>query len=447
MPVIGHKGLRRNDITALLLIGLVSLAPIPLGSNRPGLWVITDVLVFAIFLAQAVMRVFDTDDRSRFLPRNRLLIILFIIIAIWHAIQVLPLGAILAGPDTGLAGFGETISLVPGQTVLMGLNFLAYGVVFILAYQIGQRPDRTFRLFSWTGYMIGAFALYALYNFAVEDNALLGLPRQFYVGDAAGTFVNRNSFATFLGLGLVLNAGLVGEAVFGALAEGRRPALQTALLHALTAAVLLAGLLATHSRMGLFAGLIGAVTCWVLMMARSGMGGRIKVAGIAPVVLGLAVIAALYGQGLFERLGSSQTDFDVRANLYGQVWELIWERPWSGFGAGAFEAAFPLVHHLPVSPDLLWDKAHNTYLTLFAELGLVVGALPVLIFVILAVRFARALSNGPVARLGAAVGLGVLIQVGVHSLVDFSLEIHAVALLFVFLMGIGTAATGKGHRP
>ncbi len=447
MPMMGSKGLRRNDITALLLIGLVSLAPIPLASNRPGLWAITDMLVFAIFLAQAVMRVFDTDDRSRFLPRNRVIIILFIITSIWHAIQVLPLGAILPGPESGLAGFGETISLVPGQTVLMGLNFLAYGVVFILAYQIGQRPDRTLRLFSWTGYMIGAFAFYALYNFAVDNNALLGLPRQFYVGDAAGTFVNRNSFATFLGAGLVLNTGLVGEAIFGALSERRRPALQTALLHALIAAVLLAGLLATHSRMGLFAGLVGAVTCWLLMMVRSGIGWRIKAAGVAPVVVGLAVIAALYGHGLFERLGSSQTDFDVRASLYGQVWQLVLERPWLGFGAGAFEAAFPLVHHLPVSPDLLWDKAHNTYLTLVAELGLVVGALPVLIFLVLAVRFARALSTGPVARLGAGIGLGVLVQVGVHSLVDFSLEIHAVALLFVFLMGIGTAATGKGHRP
>ncbi len=440
MAIIGSS-LRRNDIMALLLIALVSLAPIPLGSNRPSLWAITDTLVFAVFFAQTLMRVFDKDERSRFLPNNRVLLVLFAFIALWHVVQILPLGSILPGPESGIGGYGQTISLVPGQTVLMLLNFLAYGVVFILAFQIGQRPGRAHRLYTWTGYMIGAFGLYALYNYAVGDNALLGFSREFYIKDAAGTFINRNNFATFLGLGLVLNTGLVADAIFGALKEGRRPQVMTALVHAAIGALLLAGLLATHSRMGLFASVIGAVVVLALFAIRSGSGARIKVSGVVLVLIGVAAIALLYGQGVLERLGSSQSSLDVRTDLYAQVLELVSLRPLLGFGAGAFEAAFPLVHHLPVSPDLLWDKAHNTYLALFAELGVPMGFLAIAIIALLIGRFISALKVDGVARLGAAISLGTIVQVGLHSLVDFSLEIHAVALLLAFLLGLGRAVS------
>lgn len=446
MSSLGGAGVRRNDVTALLLIAVVSLAPIPLGSNRPGLWAITDALVFAVFLAQSGMRMRDIDERSRFLPRTLSILWLFAAVVLWHAVQLLPLGAIFAGSQTGIAIVGKTISLAPGQTTLMLLNFLTYGAVFILAFQIGQRPGRAMRLYAWTGFMVGVFALFALYNFVNADNTLLGLPREFYVGDAAGTFVNRNSFATFLGLGLVVNVGLAGDALFRSSAKGERPQLAAALVHATVASMLIAGLLATHSRMGLFASLVGAVTAFFLTLMTSGGVARLRASAIGLVLLGVASVAALYGQGVLERLGSSQSDLDVRLNLYEQAWELIWARPLLGFGAGTFEAAFPLVHHLPVNPDVIWDKAHNTYLTLFVELGLIVGIIPILIVGLVNARFVSALRTGSLARLGAAIGLGATVQVGLHSLVDFSLEIHAVALLFSFLLGLGVATTEMGKR-
>ncbi|MBU1175689.1 MAG: O-antigen ligase family protein [Alphaproteobacteria bacterium] len=439
--MIATSRLRRNDVIALALVAVLTLVPIPLGSNRPGLWAITDMLIFLVFLVQAITRVFDKDERARFLPADRLLPIGFVAVAVWHSVQLLPLGQLVSDGQSGIAAFGDTISVVPGQTLLMLLNYLAYGVVFILAFQIGQRPGRAKRLYEYTGYMVAAFGLYALFVLAVQDNALLGMPRQFYVGDAAGTFVNRNSFASFLGLGLVINTGLVALALFGVAREGQRPDLRAAAMHGLLAALLLAALLATHSRMGLFSSLFGALLAATLYAFQSRRGARLRVGTAVVIAFGFGALALMYGQGVLERLGSTQSSLDVRTELYAQVWDLVLLRPMTGFGAGGFEAAFPLVHGLPVSPDLVWDKAHNTYLTLFAELGLGMGLVAIAIVAWLCRRMFGALGAGILPRLGAAVGLGATAQLGLHAFVDFSLEIHAVAILYAFLLGLGMAAT------
>ena len=444
MAIEGVSSLRRNDVTALALAALVALAPVPLGSNRPVLWIAVDTLVFLILFAQTLMRLFETGERDRFLPRRAAFPVLFAIVALWHLVQVLPLGFLLPGPEAGLGGYGATISLVPGQTILMLLNFLAYGSVAVLAYQTGQRPERARRLFAFAALMVALFALYALYVLAAEGNALLGLPRQYYVEDAAGTFVNRNSFATFLGLGLVVNTALMAEGLFGA-EKGARIAIGAPALHGLAGAVILAALFATHSRMGLFASIVGATLALALFVFPSRSGRRLKLAGGGLILAGSVTLAVLYGGGVIERLTTSQSNPDQRMDIYAQVVELIGHRPLLGFGAGGFEAAFPLVHHLPVSPDRILDKAHNTYLTLMVELGIPVGLLAIALIGLMAFRFARALGQGAMTRLGAAIGLATTAQVGLHSLVDFSLEIHAVALLYAFILGLALAATGGGR--
>lgn len=123
---------------------------------------------------------------------------------------------------------------------------------------------------------------------------------------------------------------------------------------------------------------------------------------------------------------------------------MILTRPWIGFGGGSFEAAFTLFHLPSLNPEVRWDHAHSTYLTLWAEYGLIIGSLP--LFAIGFVgwkawqRVGRAL---PRAELAAA-ALGSIVVAGIHSLVDFSLEVHAVALLFVAVLALGVS--GRTER-
>lgn len=158
----------------------------------------------------------------------------------------------------------------------------------------------------------------------------------------------------------------------------------------------------------------------------------------ALVVIGAAIY--LYGQGLVERLGSQAEAADVRLDLYVQVIEMIRARPLLGYGGGAFEQAFQLFHHPPVSPDLVWDRAHNTYLALWAELGLVAGSVPILLVGTAAIRLAWNSSSAGSDWTGRVAATGVVLVAATHSLADFSLEIQANTILFVILLGIGISA-------
>jgi O-antigen ligase len=156
-----------------------------------------------------------------------------------------------------------------------------------------------------------------------------------------------------------------------------------------------------------------------------------------------ALLLTVYGGGLLDRLGSIDAAADVRTALYSQVLDMIADRPWLGFGAGAFEVAFPPFHELPVSADVIWDKSHSTYLALWAEFGIVFGTLPMLV---VAMAFARVL---PVALrrehdwAASLAGVGVIAAAAVHSVGDFSFEIEANALLFAAILALGLA----GSRP
>src|SRR5207245_3943913 len=97
------------------------------------------------------------------------------------------------------------------------------------------------------------------------------------------------------------------------------------------------------------------------------------------------------------------------------------------------------------SRGVLWDAAHNDYMQLLAEGGLLV-TVPVAVALVLFVhhvgRRLRADHENPAAlwlRLGAVVGL---LAIALQELVAFSLQIPGVASLFALLCGIALHASG-----
>ncbi len=228
---------------------------------------------------------------------------------------------------------------------------------------------------------------------------------------------------------------------------GTRAPLGNLALYVVAMILLFATVLATQSRMGLFVSVVGAVSVAgaTLLRGRAGL-------PVALAAVGLALAAAcaglyLFGDGLFERVGSLEQSAVIRTDFYQQIIGLIGLRPLTGFGGGAFEQAYALVHQLPVNPDVTWDRGHNTYLTLWSELGIVIGSLPILLYCLIFGRIFLALVQRRGAWLPQAIALSVMLVGGLHSLVDFSLEIQANTYFFIALVSIGLGSTLFESRP
>lgn len=122
------------------------------------------------------------------------------------------------------------------------------------------------------------------------------------------------------------------------------------------------------------------------------------------------------------------------------TWEMAKDELTFGWGAGSFRFCFPIYQHrLPdittaYGRPMYWDHAHNDYVELLAEFGLVGGALLVLMAVYLGLKYLRiAAWRNPVALFG---GLGCGL-VAAHSIVDFHAYNPAILTTFcVLLCGI-----------
>ena len=157
--------------------------------------------------------------------------------------------------------------------------------------------------------------------------------------------------------------------------------------------------------------------------------------------LGLILFFALsFGQLTFDRLGSTGASADVRGALYLTIVSMIADAPLLGHGFDSFEQSYRLYHAAPVSADLRWDQAHNTYLELWAELGLLIGSLPPLLCLgaLIALRRRATAPDNKYPHLAAA-GVAAIAVGAVHSLVDFSLEMPTNVYLLILIIAFGLA--------
>lgn len=446
-PRTSSRRTRRNTLLFWALFVLLALAPLPFGSARAIVWG-----VWAAYIAIIGLLYFFALARHgeplRATPGG-VLTTLFAILCAYLVVQLLPLGEwTIVSSDSVVISAGQ-ISIAPPLTLLMLVRQLSYGLFFLLVMQVMVNDARRAMALKLLLFTVVAYGLHALASLQLGDT-ILGLEKWAYQGSATGTFVNRNSFATFIGFGAIL-AVTQGCSVLVRQAErnphdGRIQNFSSSLvLYGLSFAFLLVVLVATQSRMGLFATLAGSSVVVAITLA-SLRSARLFLL-LAPAGL-LMLAGALYliGGGLLERIEDVRLAAVGRGDIYRQILDLIAMRPWLGFGGGSFELAFPLVHQLPLTADLTFTRGHNTYLTLWSELGLVAGSLPILAIGYVGFRLLRGLIRGAGSWTAQTAALGAITLGAIHSLVDFSLEIQANVILFLAVLAAGVASTASGHK-
>lgn len=346
----------------------------------------------------------------------------------------------LLAPLLGLVGFVLAqwffgLSAYPYLTRVELFKLLAYLVLFFLAVQSFRTAEQA-RPFVWFLLILGfAVALFGILQFFTFNDKLYWVRPLRYGGSPFGPYVNRNHFAGLMELIIPLGLAIL---FYRAVRRDKLP------LVALFTIVPIGALFLSASRGAILSFLFQLGLLGFLVWARqAGRRARLVGAGFLVIFLAGAFVVWLGVGHTFERFAQLWTcDLaqERRLVMLKDSWRIFLDHPWAGTGAGTLVTVYP--QYASFDDGRLVDHAHNDYLELLAETG-IVGGLCALGFVVL--LFRRALTNLQsdqsafilAARTGALVACSGLL---LHGLVDFNLHIPSNALLFALLASLATSS-------
>lgn len=465
-----------------LFMGLLLLlfwAPLPLGSNRT--WAVGILVVWSQVLLWGAIYAWRHAGAVAFSRLNsfRWPIALLGLFVVLLGLQLLPLpeswlGAI--SPETlnveqGVAPY--RLSLDANQTrIFVALSF-AYFSCFLVALLTVRDAGRldTLALSIVCAGLLQAFIGVVLFS--------VGATYRIFFFDMAhsrvfGTFGYHNHFAGYMEICLSTGIGLM-LARLGS--ESSPPArnwrykmvkvfdfiLSPKMRLRMMLVVLVIALVLTRSRMGnsgFFAAmLIVGVLAIILSrkMAPATIGLIASLVIIDVVIVGTwvgleKVVDRVRETGFTQQVGAKEESVELRTDVARHSVDLVKAFPTFGTGAGSYYNTY-LRFRTP--RELYWDHAHNDYVELAADNGLVgLGILASFVLLTGAAAVRILLRRRSSLPRGIAFGsLMAMVALAIHSTVDFNLQLPANALTLVVVMAmvwmaseLPSSSGGQGRR-
>jgi len=436
-------------VAGFLFLATILVSPVPFGAIQAWAWgpmVIVLGLAATAFACSKEMKAFVNEWHARLgLP-----LLGFGAVLLWIFVQGELFSAL--APGSGARSGSSLIADVPDSL----FRILAYGLVFILAVALGR--SRTFaevamRLFALGGLLV---ALYAVFSWQLTPERLLWTRKEIYHGFATGTFLNRNTFATYAGLVLITITAIIlaqrprAENVSGpGFARRFVPyfvmQLERNWFWILAWIVVVFALLLSGSRAGTLS-TAAAMISLLLLMGRSKAGDvpsrhrwmrRLKAPAIA--VFGMLAVYFAGGDVLAARIweGGLAAQASERLELSEVALRALADSPWTGTGLGTFPQIFAIYRppHLTLQPGS--EFVHNSFLEVTLGLGVPAALVFYAVLAYCAYQCFRGVRRRRRGRVFPALAAAATILAAMHSLVDFSLEIPAVAMAYAFLLGLG----------
>ena len=346
-----------------------------------------------------------------------------------HPISVWPKDTMVAFALYGslallLVGTARLLSVIGSRTLVEALT--AFGVVLAFVGII-QKP-------------LYAGAIYGVWTLEVGRMPF-------------GPFVNRNHFAGWMLMALPLTLALVSARIdrsMRGLRPGWRhkvlwfssPEASQLILIAAAAVVMALSLMMTMSRSGIIAFIFSLLAMgWFIIQALESRARRMA-AAVCLVVLAALVVVWAGPDTLASRFGSGDWgELNNRRGAWTDAWAVIRAFPLAGTGLNTYWAAalFYQRHEL----THFFAQAHNDYLQLAAEGGLLL-TLPALVCVVVFARDVRRAmreQRGSMTWWLRAGAVTSLMAIACQESVEFSLQMPGNAALFAIVCAIAL------HRP
>jgi O-antigen ligase len=322
--------------------------------------------------------------------------------------------------------------------VTEAMDYVAYAILLFIGVQLfyyGQRLRMFAGVLTWFGLGLSLFAIVQSFT---SNGMLYWMRAPRFSSSIYGPYANRNHYA-----------GLMEMLVPFALATcfSRRAGAGKRLAGGFAALLMSASIFLSGSRGGTAAFVaemifLGIATSALRKSKTLDWKAGVLFAALAVFLVWIDVSPAL------TRWTALQGDLQAgRAEIARDCWHMFLQKPVMGWGLGAFPYVYPQFRSFYT--DYLINQAHNDYLQVIVETGLV-GGFAMLWFLV--ALYWRALARlgrlrsrlatdfGSTARLAALTGSTGLL---VHSLVDFNLHIPANAALFFVLCSIACWGTGE----
>ncbi len=387
---------------------------------------------------------------------------LIVLFGAWVALQTVPLPSWLVGwiqpntlgahrlaaPFTDGMPSALPLSLYPHGTWVAIMHLWSYGAIFYLTWY-HLEGERHIRGLAFILVALGTFeGIYGLAEYLGGTHRIWWW-RNPYSTWVHGTFINRDHLAGYLEMTLLVAAGVL-LAARGDGGRGPRLSLRARLsrlarddrwakevLLFFLCVLMGTALLLSLSRGAVMTLAVTFVPLSALLLFRSGT-RRYGIVGLA-IFLGMILYASPLGlEGLLEKFADMGQGMADRWGLWAGAWGMAMAHPWAGVGWGTFEWTFPAFRP-ETSSEILFDHAHNDWLELLAETG-VVGSGLVLCGVILYMRAALRRwreRRDPWAVWLSFAAMATVAVAGTHSVGEFFLRTHANALTLAAMMAWG----------
>jgi O-antigen ligase len=450
---------RSHLVATCVTAAVVALCPLPFGSVD-AYW----TLVWTIPLALALPAFSLRRLRAGHLPvvLSALGLALAAAAAVW--LQTKPgLSWVEPNPLWAMAGkalgrsLPATVSLDPAQSWAAFGRPLLLMLAFLCGFSASLERSAARLLFRAIAYAGLGYAVYGLATHLLDPNSLLGTEKIAYVEDLTGTFVNRNTAATFFGSVMILwwvrtlveldtrvprsSASLRD---WGAAVLDAPP--RALVLSAFGWFLAFAALLLTRSRAGVLLSLGGLALASLVLLrhrlsARAGL-----VTGLAGTLLLGALVLEIFAGAVAGRIGTQGLVDQGRLSAFGSALAIIKDHALLGTGLGTFPDVFQAYRSGEINTAGTWDRAHSTPLEIAVELGAPIALAVVLLWAAGLWRLLRgALQRRRDTIIPAsALGLGVLGSL--HALVDFSPQVPGYGVMWLALLGGGIAQSVRSDE-
>ena len=438
--------------TGLLSI-LILATPLPFGSVLPPGHLLVELLAFS-----AAATAFAGRPPNRVFGLAAIPLFALVTISVFGLLQLLPLPRDLLGGISpwSLAVHDEAnallrqferppvngrISVAPFSTASAALLTLAYAAAFAAAAIVSSGSKWRRRVLVWT--LLSASLLHVFIGAAVAGTS----------NRIHGAFINPNHFAGYLQIAAAFGFGTIWLELLKSRERGsashdigerfQRRAVPIA-LRILLWAVIAAGIGLTRSRGGILAAaltiilLLGLATFQRTMRSR-----RAVIPTYLALFAGITFVAVSVGRApLFRFLSADprELESDTRVQIWRGSLDAFHQSPIVGSGLGTFREAFR--HVQPEEVVGLVEQAHNDFLQMLVTGGTIGATLAVLaaasMLILLVRRWAQQVHREESAF--ALAGIGALVALLLHGLVEFNMSIPAIPVTLATMLGVSWAA-------